>query len=244
MKIGVNKNKALRAPQREKSSKSALSCGSRASTHLYRRDHGRRHNPAARGARLRVDTARRANPGGVDLGRGLPRDGLDGDRSDVDRRSAGPVPGTLCYRTTNARIAHGVRNHSRDDIDCALRATGRRHRRGCARDLKQPIILTVRNGTRGAIRTSLRRRTAAQAPAPRVAKPPARCSTPMRARPRHEAQRAHTSCSAHAGDKPRNARRSGKAVPVFPANAGMNLIGHIGPISLRNTQQRRQASSS
>ena len=30
MKIGVNKNKALRAPQREKSSKSALSCGSRA----------------------------------------------------------------------------------------------------------------------------------------------------------------------------------------------------------------------
>ena len=31
MKIGVNKNKELRAPQREKSSKSALSCGSRAS---------------------------------------------------------------------------------------------------------------------------------------------------------------------------------------------------------------------
>ena len=30
MKIGVNKNKELRAPQREKSSKSALSCGSRA----------------------------------------------------------------------------------------------------------------------------------------------------------------------------------------------------------------------
>ena len=31
MKMGVNKNKELRAPQREKSSKSALSCGSRAS---------------------------------------------------------------------------------------------------------------------------------------------------------------------------------------------------------------------
>ena len=31
MKIGVNKNKELRAPQREKSSKSPLSCGSRAS---------------------------------------------------------------------------------------------------------------------------------------------------------------------------------------------------------------------
>ena len=30
MKIGVNKNKELRAPQCEKSSKSALSCGSRA----------------------------------------------------------------------------------------------------------------------------------------------------------------------------------------------------------------------
>ena len=32
MKIGVNKNKALRAPQCEKSSKSALSCGSRANS--------------------------------------------------------------------------------------------------------------------------------------------------------------------------------------------------------------------
>ena len=31
MKTGVNKNKELRAPQREKSSKSGLSCGSRAS---------------------------------------------------------------------------------------------------------------------------------------------------------------------------------------------------------------------
>ena len=51
------------------------------------------------------------------------------------------------------------------------------------------------------------------------------CGTPMRARPGHEAQRAHTSCSAHAGDKPRSARRSGKAVPVFPAKAGMNPAG-------------------
>ena len=44
MKIGVNKNKALRAPQREKSSKSALSCGSRVNRAL---DQHVRKRPAA-----------------------------------------------------------------------------------------------------------------------------------------------------------------------------------------------------
>ena len=179
--------------------------------------------------------------GGVDLGRGLPRDGLDADRSDVDRRSAGPVPGTLCYRTTNARIAHGVRNHSRDDIDCALRATGRRHRRGCARDLKRPIILTVRSGTRGAIRTSLHRRTAAQAPAPRVAKHPARCSPHRCGRGLDTKRNVHTHRVPRTQGINRAAQdEAAKQCQCFPAHAGMNQTEYLDPRERQHSPPARR----